>query len=84
MNNPKTEFLKSILNNKKNLIELIAAAILIGLGVNFIASGIFEYFHFNNKSLAFIFIGFIFTIIGFIYYLNKFFGKKKLIIHKFF
>lgn len=77
MNNRKTEFLQSILNNKKILIELIAAAIVIGLGVSFIASGIFDYFNFENKNLIFLAIGIFLTIIGFIYYLNKFFGRKK-------
>ncbi len=57
MNNSRTEFLKSILDNKKNLIELIAAAIVIGLGVSFIASGIFGYFTFQNKNLIFLLIG---------------------------
>lgn len=77
MNNRQTEFLKNILNNKKNLIELVAAAIVIGLGVNFIASGIFEYFDFDYKNLTFLLIGIFLTLIGFIYYLNKFFGRKK-------
>jgi len=77
MNNRKTEFLQSILNNKKILVELIAAAIVIGLGVSFIASGIFDYFNFENKNLIFLSIGIFLTIIGFVYYLNKLFGRKK-------
>jgi hypothetical protein len=77
MNNRKIEFLQSILNNKKTLIELIAAAIVIGLGVSFIASGIFDYFNFQNKNLIFLSIGIFLTIIGFGYYLNKLFGRRK-------
>lgn len=77
MNNRQTEFLQSILNNKKILIELIAAAIVIGLGVSFIASGIFDYFNFQNKNLIFILIGIVLTSIGFVYYLNKLFGRKR-------
>ncbi|WAC03032.1 hypothetical protein N7U66_05220 [Lacinutrix neustonica] len=77
MNNHRTEFLSSILNNKKNLAELVAAAIVIGLGISFIASSIFEYFDFKYKNLIFLIIGSILTLIGFIFYLNKFFGRKK-------
>lgn len=77
MKNQQTEFLQNILNNKKNLIELVAAAIAIGLGVNFIASSLFDFFDFKNKNLTFLLIGILLTLIGFIYYLNKFFGRKK-------
>jgi hypothetical protein len=70
------EFLKEILNNRGSLIELIAAAILIGFGVEFLASSIYSHFDFNHKNLFFFSAGLILCCLGFIYFLNRFFGKK--------
>jgi len=77
MEQNKNEYLKEILNNKRNLIEIIAAAIIIGLGINFIASSIFEYLDIYNKNLVFLLIGLFLCLIGFLYYINRFFGKKR-------
>ena len=77
MNSNQPEFLKTILNNKKHLVEIIAAAIIIGLGIEFIASSIFDLFEFKYKNLFFLGCGILLTFIGFLFYLKKFFGQKK-------
>jgi len=72
----KTGFLKEILNNRRSLLELISAAVLIGFGIELIAASIYGHFNFNHKNSIFFFVGFSFLIVGFIYFITNFFGKK--------
>ena len=76
INDNRPEFLTRILNNKKYLLEIIAAAIIIGLGVEFIASSVFDLLEFKYKNLFFLGIGILLILMGFLFYLKKFFGKR--------
>lgn len=72
----KTGFLKEILNNRRSLLELISAAVLVGFGIELIAASIYGHFNFNHKNSVFFYVGFAFLIVGFIYFIINFFGKK--------
>ena len=76
MDKQNLDFLKSILSQKKSLIELLAAAILIGFGVELIASSLFDFFQFENKIPLFLIFGVLLSLVGFLYYLNKIYGQR--------
>lgn len=75
----KIEFLSNILTTRKNVIEFIAGAILVGFGVEFIAGSIYGHFNFHHKNLFFLVIGIILSLIGLIFFILKLLGDKRVI-----
>ncbi len=77
MSDNKPVFLKEILNNRRNLFELISAAVLIGFGVELMAASIYGHFNFDHKDSFFFLAGLVFLLLGFVYFIFNFFGRRK-------
>jgi hypothetical protein len=75
----QTGFLSNILTTRKNVIEFIAGAILVGFGVEFIAGSIYGHFNFLHKNLIFLAIGTLLVVVGLIFFILKLIGDKRLI-----
>lgn len=77
MNNTNSNFLKSILENKKKLLELIIVAIVLGLGISFVSSGLFDYFKIEQKHLIFTLAGILLIFLSFLYFTYTLFGRSE-------
>jgi hypothetical protein len=75
----ETGFLSNILTTRKSIIEFIAGAVLVGFGVEFIASSIYGHFELRHKNLVFLCVGSALLIIGLLFFILKIFGEKRLV-----
>ncbi|KQX00767.1 hypothetical protein [Flavobacterium sp. Root420] len=70
-------FLNNLLDNRKKVIELIIISLVLGIGVSFISSSLFDYIKIENKNNTYLLLGSIMTIGSMIYLASNLFGRRK-------
>jgi len=73
--------IKKLLNSKQSLIEVILIASLIGIGINFISTSVFEIFNLKHRNTIFLTIGGFLLILSAIYFAFKIFQRRKVSRH---
>ena len=73
----KKKVLTEFLSNRRNLIELVIVAIILGVGIEFISSSLFDKISINHKNLYFFLAGTIMCLFSVGFFFIKFFGVKK-------
>jgi hypothetical protein len=76
-NTKQKRVLSEFLSNRGNLIELIIVAIILGIGIEFISSSLYDKITINHKNLYFFIAGILFCFFSIGYFFSKFFGIKK-------
>ena len=76
--NKQKSILNDFLSNRGDLIELIIVAIALGLGIEFLASALYNKATIQNKDTYFLAIGLIISISCIGFFFIKFFSNKKI------
>lgn len=74
----KEKILNRFLSNRRNLVELIIVAIILGFGIEFLSSSLFEKITASHKNLCFFIVGILMCLISLGFFFCKFFGVKKI------
>lgn len=69
--------LNEFLSNRRNLIELVVVAIILGVGIEFISSSVYDKVSIAHKNLYFFIAGILFCLFSVGFFFVKFFGIKK-------
>jgi hypothetical protein len=77
-NTSKKEVLSEFLSNRNTLIELIIVAIIIGIGIEFLSSSLFDIIAPNYKNLLFLLLGTLMCLSALVFFFVKFFGVKNI------
>ncbi|MDI5886486.1 hypothetical protein [Flavobacterium yafengii] len=72
----KNNLLNDILDNRKKVLELIIISIILGIGVSFISSSLFDYLQIENNNALCLSIGLFLTLVSLIYFTYSLFGKR--------
>lgn len=74
----RTKILSGFLSNRRELIELIIVAIILGMGIEFLSSSLFEKITVNHKHLLFFIVGSLMCLSSLGFFFVKFFVVKKI------
>lgn len=62
--------------NKRNLVEVVVIASLIGMGINLISTSLYNHFTINHKNLVFCLFGGMLLFVALLYFIKIFFFGK--------